>query len=52
MLSDDNFELFTVWYRTQFGQAATADRPQILIVLEDFEAFEPIVLEDLIHILR
>lgn len=50
MLSDDNFELFKAWYATHASHGA--DKPKVVISLEDFEAFDPIILEDLVHILR
>lgn len=45
MLSEDSFDLFEVWYNQQ-GQGR-----KVVVALDDFEAFDPALINDLIYIL-
>lgn len=45
MLSEDSFDLFKVWYG-QEGQGR-----KVVVALDDFEAFDPTLINDLIYIL-
>ena len=40
------------WYHNQVPEATTEKPPPLVFILEDFEGFPPLVLQDLIHNLR
>lgn len=42
-------QILTTWYDTRFGEN---DGPKLVIVVDDFESFNPSVMEDLVDVLR